>query len=131
MLNWPYVYLRHRLHQPHPVQGADQGCARCTAITTTPASRPRAWTSKGDRAIPGALKNAIDWGSRPWGTNSFVSKPTSIIGAFADDGTAKDGSTADFLAHYMHGYAAFVERVLEATAEGHLGDPDPVAKVEK
>ena len=115
MLNWPYVSLRHRLlrrfpghrlHQPHPVQGADQGCARCTASTTTPASRP-------------------------WGTNSFVRKPTSITGAFTDEGTAKDGSTADFLAHYMHGYAAFVERVLKATAEGHLGDPDPVAKIEK
>jgi chromate reductase len=31
--------------------------------------------------IPGALKNAIDWGSRPWGTNSFARKPTGMIGA--------------------------------------------------
>ena len=28
-----------------------------------------------------ALKDAIDWGSRPWGTNSFARKPTGIIGA--------------------------------------------------
>jgi chromate reductase len=34
-----------------------------------------------NRSIPGALKNAIDWGSRPWGTNSFARKPTGIIGA--------------------------------------------------
>lgn len=34
-----------------------------------------------NRAIPGALKNAIDWGSRPWGTNSFARKPSGIIGA--------------------------------------------------
>ncbi|MEW1806353.1 NADPH-dependent FMN reductase [Pseudarthrobacter sp. NPDC080039] len=34
-----------------------------------------------NRSIPGALKNAIDWGSRPWGTNSFACKPTGIIGA--------------------------------------------------
>lgn len=34
-----------------------------------------------NRSIPGALKNAIDWGSRPWGTNSFAMKPTGIIGA--------------------------------------------------
>jgi chromate reductase len=27
------------------------------------------------------LKNAIDWGSRPWGTNSIARKPTGIIGA--------------------------------------------------
>jgi chromate reductase len=33
-----------------------------------------------NRSIPGALKNVIDWGSRPWGTNSFARKPTGIIG---------------------------------------------------
>jgi chromate reductase, NAD(P)H dehydrogenase (quinone) len=34
-----------------------------------------------NRSIPGPLKNAIDWGSRPWGQNSFARKPTGIIGA--------------------------------------------------
>lgn len=34
-----------------------------------------------NRSVPGALKNAIDWGSRPWGSNSFARKPTGIIGA--------------------------------------------------
>ena len=34
-----------------------------------------------NRSIPGALKNAIDWGSRPWGSNSFAMRPTGIIGA--------------------------------------------------
>ena len=24
------------------------------------------------RSLPGALKNAIDWASRPWGQNSFT-----------------------------------------------------------
>jgi chromate reductase, NAD(P)H dehydrogenase (quinone) len=37
-------------------------------------------TPEYNRSIPGALKNAIDWGSRPWGTNSFSRKPTAIIG---------------------------------------------------
>lgn len=36
-----------------------------------------------NRSIPGGLKNAIDWGSRPWGQNSFARKPTGIIGASA------------------------------------------------
>jgi len=31
-------------------------------------------------AIPGALKNAIDWASRPYGTNSFTRKPSGVIG---------------------------------------------------
>ena len=34
-----------------------------------------------NRSIPGGLKNAIDWASRPWGENSFARKPTGIIGA--------------------------------------------------
>ena len=34
-----------------------------------------------NRSIPGALKNALDWASRPWGTNSFDHMPTAVIGA--------------------------------------------------
>jgi chromate reductase len=30
--------------------------------------------------IPGGLKNAIDWASRPWGQNSFARKPSAMIG---------------------------------------------------
>ena len=37
-------------------------------------------TPEYNRAIPGGLKNAIDWASRPWGTNSFARKPTAVIG---------------------------------------------------
>ena len=38
-------------------------------------------TPEYNRSIPGSLKNAIDWASRPWGTNSFARKPSGIIGA--------------------------------------------------
>jgi len=38
-------------------------------------------TPEYNRAIPGGLKNAIDWASRPWGKNSFNHKPSGIIGA--------------------------------------------------
>jgi chromate reductase, NAD(P)H dehydrogenase (quinone) len=38
-------------------------------------------TPEYNRSIPGGLKNAIDWGSRPWGKNSFARKPSGIIGA--------------------------------------------------
>jgi len=37
-------------------------------------------TPEYNRSIPGALKNAIDWASRPWGTNSFSRKPSAVIG---------------------------------------------------
>src|SRR3954471_17329918 len=38
-------------------------------------------TPEYNRSIPGALKNAIDWGSRPWGQNSFDHIPAAVIGA--------------------------------------------------
>lgn len=119
-----------------------------------------------NRSIPGALKNAIDWASRPWGTNSFARKPTGIIGAspgaigtavmqsnmrsvlsfldapqlnspeayvsynaddFAQDGTVSNDSTREFLQHYVDEYAAFVQRVLDTHAAGHIGN-QPQAK---
>jgi chromate reductase len=37
-------------------------------------------TPEYNRSIPGALKNAIDWASRPWGQNSLARKPSATIG---------------------------------------------------
>lgn len=38
-------------------------------------------TPEYNRSIPGGLKNAIDWASRPYGKNSFARKPSAVIGA--------------------------------------------------
>jgi chromate reductase len=40
-------------------------------------------TPEYNRGIPGALKNAVDWGSRPKGENAFVGKPSAVIGTSA------------------------------------------------
>lgn len=32
-------------------------------------------------SVPGALKNAIDWASRPYGTSAWQGKPAAIMGA--------------------------------------------------
>lgn len=37
-------------------------------------------TPEYNRSIPGGLKNAIDWASRPYGENSFTRKPSGVIG---------------------------------------------------
>ena len=37
-------------------------------------------TPEYNRSIPGGLKNAIDWASRPYGSNAFTHKPSAVIG---------------------------------------------------
>lgn len=37
-------------------------------------------TPEHDRSIPAVLKNAIDWGARPWGKNSWSGKVAAVTG---------------------------------------------------
>ncbi|WP_222871386.1 NADPH-dependent FMN reductase [Nonomuraea sp. PA05] len=38
-------------------------------------------TPEYNRSIPGALKNAIDWATRPFGSSVLAGKPAAVIGA--------------------------------------------------
>ena len=40
-------------------------------------------TPEHSRSIPAVLKNAIDWGARPWGKTSWPGRPAAIIGTSA------------------------------------------------
>lgn len=40
-------------------------------------------TPEHSRSMPAVLKNAIDWGARPWGKTSWPARPAAIIGASA------------------------------------------------
>jgi len=37
-------------------------------------------TPEHSRSIPAVLKNAIDWGARPWGKTSWPGKPAAVLG---------------------------------------------------
>ncbi len=38
-------------------------------------------TPEYNRSVPGVLKNAIDWATRPYGDNAWSGKPAAIMGA--------------------------------------------------
>ena len=46
-------------------------------------------TPEYNRSIPGPLKNAIDWGSRPYGDNAWEDKPTGVIGGSPGSGRSR------------------------------------------
>ncbi len=71
-------------------------------------------TPEYNRSIPGALKNAIDWASRPRGTNSFTRKPSAVIGT----STGKIG-TAIAQSH-LRSILAFCNSPLMNTLEAYV-----------
>ena len=60
-------------HYPPEATALKEAIARADAVLFV--------TPEYNRSIPGALKNAIDWASRPWGQNSFHHIPAAVIGA--------------------------------------------------
>lgn len=71
-------------------------------------------TPEYNRSIPGGLKNAIDWASRPWGQNSFTAKPSGVIGA-------SPGSIGTALAQQsLRGVLCFCNSPLMNTVEAYV-----------
>jgi chromate reductase, NAD(P)H dehydrogenase (quinone) len=88
-------------------------------------------TPEYNRSIPGALKNAIDWASRPYGQNSFTRKPSAVIGA----SPGKIGTAVG--QQHLHSILGFcnspqmtaIEAYIQFTPdliddEGNVSDPD-------
>ncbi|WP_233883965.1 NADPH-dependent FMN reductase [Paraburkholderia flagellata] len=72
-------------------------------------------TPEYNRSIPGALKNALDWGSRPWGSNSWRGKPGAVLGT-------SPGATGTALSQqHLRNVLAYLDVVL-------LGQPEMFIK---
>ncbi|UHQ18274.1 NAD(P)H-dependent oxidoreductase [Lysobacter sp. KIS68-7] len=71
-------------------------------------------TPEYNRSIPGALKNAIDWASRPYGHNSFARKPSGLIGT-------SPGSIGTAVAQQqLRGVLCFCNSPLMNTVEAYI-----------
>jgi chromate reductase len=71
-------------------------------------------TPEYNRSIPGALKNAIDWASRPYGANAFTRKPSAVIGA-------SPGSISTAIAQqHLKGVLGFCNSPLMNSPEGYI-----------
>ena len=72
-------------------------------------------TPEYNRSIPGALKNAIDVGSRPYGKSVFDKKPAAIV-------TASPGSIGGFGSnHQIRQAAVFLNMPVMQQPEAYLG----------
>ncbi len=58
---------------PEPVLAFRQAVAEADAVLIS--------TPEYNASMPGVLKNALDWASRPYATNVFRGKPVAVVGA--------------------------------------------------
>ena len=68
----PLYSYDYDANYPAPARAFKDAIARADAVLFV--------TPEYNRSIPGGLKNAIDWASRPYGKNSFTRKPSAVIG---------------------------------------------------
>lgn len=72
-------------------------------------------TPEYNRSMPGALKNAIDVGSRPYGKSVFAKKPAAIV-------TVSPGAIGGFGAnHALRQCAVFLDMPVMQQPEAYLG----------
>lgn len=87
-------------------------------------------------SIPGVLKNALDWGSRPYGDNAWDNKPVAIMGASAGmQGTSRAQYHLRQVFVYLNMHALNKPEIMVGTAQdrfdaqGKLTDPKTRQKI--
>jgi chromate reductase len=71
-------------------------------------------TPEYNRSIPGVLKNAIDWASRPYGKNSFDGKPTAALG------TSQGAVGTAAAQQHLRSILAYLNVILMGQPEGYI-----------
>ena len=80
-------------------------------------------------SIPGGLKNALDWASRPYGDNAWAGKPLAILGGGGGLGSSRAQDHLRAVAHALDMHVVrrpevFVANVWDKIgADGRLNDP--------
>jgi chromate reductase len=69
----PYDSDLEAVDAPEPVEALRQAMREADAVLVA--------TPEYNHSIPGALKNALDWASRPAGQSALMGKPAAVIGA--------------------------------------------------
>ena len=73
------------------------------------------FTPEYNRSVPGALKNAIDVGSRPYGSSAWSGKPAAIV-------SISPGATGAFGAnHHLRQSMVFLDMPLLQQPEAYIG----------
>ena len=73
-------------------------------------------TPEYNRSVPGALKNAVDVGSRPYGQSAFSGKPAAVI-------SASPGAVGGFGAnHHLRQSLVFLDMPILQQPEAYLGN---------
>ena len=104
----PYDEDDDRDPAPEPVARLREAIAGADAVIFA--------TPEYNGSIPGQLKNALDWASRPFATNALRNKPVTVIGA----------STGGFGAVWAQGD---LRRILKTIGARVIGDEVPVPAV--
>jgi chromate reductase len=92
-------------------------------------------TPEYNRAIPGVLKNALDWASRPYGASVLTDKPVAVVGTSPlPSGAASalsdvQGVLSILRAEVVEADLAIGQVHTRIDAEGRISDPELAARI--
>jgi len=92
-------------------------------------------TPEYNQAIPGVLKNALDWASRPYGRSVLTDKPVAVVGTspLPSGAVSALGNVRDVLsilrAEVVGSDLAVGQVHTRINAEGEISDPDLAARI--